>query len=209
MSVIDMVPSKGQELKFHLLQGITLALFLTGVSYLVGFGFGWINSVNYLEAFAVVTSYLCTFLCVMERRINYPIGVVTTAAYCILFYQWGLLASMAVNAYLVFALAYGWFRWKSDDNTRPVTHLEIKWIPAYVLATAAGYAGVVLITNALGATLPLADSVILIGTLLSNISKHFIGGISRNVKLSQVLSMLQQTGEVRFIIEGKKIIVMP
>ncbi len=43
----------------------------------------------------------------------------------------------------------------------------------------------------------------------SNISKHFIGGISRNVKLSQVLSMLQQTGEVRFIIEGKKIIVMP
>jgi transmembrane sensor len=42
-----------------------------------------------------------------------------------------------------------------------------------------------------------------------NISKHFIGGISRNVKLSQVLSMLQQTGEVRFIIEGKKIIVMP
>lgn len=42
-----------------------------------------------------------------------------------------------------------------------------------------------------------------------NINKHFIGGISRNVKLSQVLSMLQQTGEVRFIIEGKKIIVMP
>ncbi|QNA43707.1 FecR family protein [Lacibacter sediminis] len=42
-----------------------------------------------------------------------------------------------------------------------------------------------------------------------NISTHFIGGISRNVKLSQVLSMLQQTGEVRFIIEGKKIIVMP
>jgi transmembrane sensor len=41
------------------------------------------------------------------------------------------------------------------------------------------------------------------------INKHFIGGISRNVKLSQVLSMLQQTGEVRFIIEGKKIIVMP
>ena len=41
------------------------------------------------------------------------------------------------------------------------------------------------------------------------ISTQFIGGISRNVKLSQVLSMLQQTGEVRFIIEGKKIIVMP
>jgi transmembrane sensor len=41
------------------------------------------------------------------------------------------------------------------------------------------------------------------------VSKHFIGGISRDVNLSQVLTMLQQTGEVKFIIEGQKIIVMP
>jgi len=42
-----------------------------------------------------------------------------------------------------------------------------------------------------------------------SINKHFIGGISRDVKLSQVLSMLQQTAEVNFKIEGKKVIVMP
>jgi ferric-dicitrate binding protein FerR (iron transport regulator) len=42
-----------------------------------------------------------------------------------------------------------------------------------------------------------------------NINKHFVGGISRDVKLSQVLSMLQQTGEVKFKIEGKNLIVMP
>lgn len=42
-----------------------------------------------------------------------------------------------------------------------------------------------------------------------NINKHFIGSISRNVKLSQVLSMLQQTGEIKFKIEGKNLIVMP
>jgi ferric-dicitrate binding protein FerR (iron transport regulator) len=41
------------------------------------------------------------------------------------------------------------------------------------------------------------------------VSKHFIGSISRNVNLSQVLSMLQQTGEVKFKIEGRKVIVMP
>jgi hypothetical protein len=41
------------------------------------------------------------------------------------------------------------------------------------------------------------------------VSKHFIGTISRNVNLSQVLTMLQQTGEVKFIIEGKKVVVMP
>lgn len=42
-----------------------------------------------------------------------------------------------------------------------------------------------------------------------NIDKHFIGNISRDVKLSQVLSMLQQTGEIKFSVEGNKLFVMP
>ncbi len=41
------------------------------------------------------------------------------------------------------------------------------------------------------------------------VSKHFLGSVSRNVNLSQVLTMLEQTGEVKFTVEGKKIIVMP
>ncbi len=41
------------------------------------------------------------------------------------------------------------------------------------------------------------------------ISKHFVGTISRNVNLSQVLKMLELTGEVKFIINGKKIVAMP
>ncbi len=41
------------------------------------------------------------------------------------------------------------------------------------------------------------------------VSKHFLGTISRNVKLSSVLAMLQQTGEVKFRIEGRKVVVMP
>lgn len=41
------------------------------------------------------------------------------------------------------------------------------------------------------------------------VKKHFIGGISRQVNLSKVLSMLEQTGEVSFQIDGKTIIVKP
>lgn len=40
------------------------------------------------------------------------------------------------------------------------------------------------------------------------ISSHFGGTISRDVNLSQVLNMLHLTGEVRFQIEGKKVVVM-
>jgi ferric-dicitrate binding protein FerR (iron transport regulator) len=41
------------------------------------------------------------------------------------------------------------------------------------------------------------------------VKKHFIGGISRQVNLSKVLSMLEQTGEVSFQVDGQTIIVKP
>ena len=42
-----------------------------------------------------------------------------------------------------------------------------------------------------------------------NVSSHFGGTVSRDVNLSQVLNMLHLTGEVKFQIEDKKVVVMP
>jgi ferric-dicitrate binding protein FerR (iron transport regulator) len=41
------------------------------------------------------------------------------------------------------------------------------------------------------------------------VNEHFWGSISRNVNASEVFSMLQATGFVKFRIEGRKVIVMP
>jgi nicotinamide mononucleotide transporter len=147
--------------------GVLIGLLLTALSYGVGLGFGWIADISWLEAFAVFTSYVCTFLCVMERRINYPIGAISTAAYCVLFYQFGLLASMAINAFLVVYLIYGWIRWKSDDDTRPITRMSVKdWI-IHLLVAAAGYGIIVALATAFGGTLAWTDSAILAGTVLA------------------------------------------
>ncbi len=43
----------------------------------------------------------------------------------------------------------------------------------------------------------------------STTSAHFLGTISRNVNASEVLKMLEMTGEVHFRIEGKSITVLP
>jgi transmembrane sensor len=43
----------------------------------------------------------------------------------------------------------------------------------------------------------------------SNINKHFVADIPRNVPLSQLLQLLEGTGQVHFRIEGKKVFVMP
>jgi nicotinamide mononucleotide transporter len=149
------------------LDSLWIAALATGISYVAGFSFGWTHAVNPLEAFAVYTSYSCTYLCVKERRFNYPIGALSTAAYCLLFWQQGLYASMALNAYLTPALLYGWFRWKADANTRPVTRLQWRWIFVYLAVTAVAFVGALWINDELGGSFAITDSIILVGSILA------------------------------------------
>lgn len=151
----------------NVIESFVIAVILTGASYIIALQAGWVDSVNYLEAFAVFTSYSCTYLCVKERRINYPIGAISTLAYCILFYQQGLFASALLNAYLTPSLLYGWFRWRSDANARPVTHVAWSWVPVYIGATGLAYLGAYGLSTALGGSLALTDAMILIGSILA------------------------------------------
>ena len=150
-------------------ESIIIGTVLTGLSYLVGIWLGWIDphSLNWLEVFAVFTSYSCTYLSVVERRINYPIGAVSSAAYAVLFMQSGLISSAILNAYLVPTLVYGWIRWRKDINTRPVTHISLKWLPVYLLVAGVGYAGASLISSHFGGTMAWTDSVILAASILA------------------------------------------
>jgi nicotinamide mononucleotide transporter len=163
----NVLPRREQGTTANVAQGVVIGIILTALSYAVGLGAGWITELNTLEVFAVFTSYACTFLCVMERRINYPFGAVSTAAYCVLFWQYGLLASSAINAFLVVYLVYGWFRWRADQDTRPVTRMTLPSWGIHILVAAVGYGIVVAIATALGGTLAWTDSVILAGTILA------------------------------------------
>ena len=149
------------------LNSLWVAALLTGSSYLAGFLLNWITAVDSLEAFAVFTSYSCTYLCVKQRRFNYPIGALSTIAYCALFWQQGLYASMVLNAYLTPTLIYGWVRWRADRDTRPVTHVAPKWILAYALVTGAAFAGALTLISMAGGSFAVADCVVLVGTILA------------------------------------------
>lgn len=115
------------------LNSIVIAIALTFASYAFGMHVGWITSINWIEAFAVFTSYSCTFLCVLQTRWNYPIGAVSTAAWSILFWTQGMYALSMFNLYLVFSLAYGYIRWGKDEVTRPVTDTSLKQWGLYSL----------------------------------------------------------------------------
>lgn len=101
------------------------------VTYFLAYILNWVDlsKINYLEIFAVWTSYICTLLCVTQSRWNYPIGIITTAAYSYLFFLQDLPSVAFFNLYLVFSLTYGWFRWKSDTETLQVSKVGgIYWL---------------------------------------------------------------------------------
>ena len=160
-------------LKNVFVQALLIAIVLTSLSYGVGFVAGWVTALNWLEVFAVFTSYASTYLCVKQKRFNYIFGAISSGAYCYLFFTTGLLASTVLNAALAVWLIYGWFRWRSDANTLPVTSLlapgNRKWIPVYIIGSLVFYGVVLAAVTALGGTLAVIDSVILVFTVLAQI----------------------------------------
>lgn len=125
--------------------GISLAIgtFLSTLSVVVANLAGWDFTFNWLEYIAVLSSYSCTYLCVVQSRWNYPIGVFTTLLYSILMMQWGLPALALFNLYLVFSLIYGYWRWGPDSNPRKVT--DITKTQAFIIYPLVGLAVYVLL----------------------------------------------------------------
>lgn len=99
------------------------ALVLTLFIFAVGLGTGMVTTLNWLEIFGVVTSFVCVILVNYQSRWNYPWGIVSQIAIFASLWLAGLYALALFNLYLVFSLAYGFYFWRSDENTVPVTNV--------------------------------------------------------------------------------------
>ena len=118
---------------------LAVAAIATGLTTGLALAFGLVASITLLELAAVFTSYSCTYLCVMQSRWNYPIGVLSTGLYSILFWTGGLYGLAVFNAYLVCSLIYGYWRWGPDGNTKDVSRLKAN--PDFII-----YPGIALIS---------------------------------------------------------------
>jgi nicotinamide mononucleotide transporter len=126
-----------------------LGVVLTALSYGIAYMVGWDVQFSWLDALAVGTSYACTWLCVVQSRFNYPVGIVSVALYSYIFWAAGFVALAAFNLYLVGSLIYGWFRWGRDSKPKLVTSLRFdRWTLGYV-AIGLAVAGVCMLINML------------------------------------------------------------
>jgi nicotinamide mononucleotide transporter len=146
---------------------------LTAISYGIAVAVGWTTfaAMSVLEVAAVFTSYICTIMCVYQTRWNYPVGVVTTFLYSWLFFQWEMYAVALFNLYLVFSLAYGWFRWGPDETTRPVGWIDGWWWFGYVAVGAVIYGLLIGVNHVFGVTITNVEIAI---TVLSGVAQFML-----------------------------------
>lgn len=116
----------------NFLIALTVGCTMSAISYPVANILGADIQFSLLEFSAVLTSYICTILCVTLNRSNYFFGIVSTFLYSMLFYQAGLPALALFNAILVVSLIYGYWRWGPDGNPIPVTDISWSSVPGYL-----------------------------------------------------------------------------
>lgn len=122
---------------------------------------------SYLEFFAVITSFIGVALGITGKRITWPWWALSSALYGILFVQWELFASAALQIVFIIAAVIGWFGWE-PSGARPgaiTNKYRIIILISIVLATLA----LAPILKSMGAASTYVDAVLFFGSLAAQI----------------------------------------
>ena len=122
---------------------------------------------SYLEFFAVITSFIGVALGITAKRITWPWWAISSALYGILFIQWELFASAALQIVFIIAAVVGWLGWE-PSGARPgaiKNRQRVLTLIAITLATLA----LAPILKSMGAASTYVDAVLFFGSLAAQI----------------------------------------
>lgn len=72
----------------------------------------------WIEIFGVVTGIIYVILEVRQNRLLWPLGIITSAAYVIIFFTDKFYADMGLQLYYVLISIYGWYYWSGGGSRR-------------------------------------------------------------------------------------------
>jgi len=67
---------------------------------------------NYIEIFGALTALVYIFLEMKQNPWLWPLGIVSSGVYTVVFYNAGFYADMVLQLYFVAISVYGWWAWK-------------------------------------------------------------------------------------------------
>jgi nicotinamide mononucleotide transporter len=84
------------------------------------------DHVTWAELLAFVTGGACVWLTVRAHVLNFPVGIVNSALFLVLFAYAALWSDMALQILFIALGVLGWWQWAHPDRTRVVA---VRWAP--------------------------------------------------------------------------------
>jgi len=75
----------------------------------------WISN-NYIEIFGALTGVLYVFLEIRQNLWLWPVGIITSAVYIIVFFTGKLYADMSLQGYYLMISVIGWYWWTKGSG---------------------------------------------------------------------------------------------
>ena len=127
----------------------------------------WGYELSYLEFVAVFASLIGVVLGITGKRITWPWWAISSLLYGILFLQWELFASAALQIVFIIAALFGWFGWE-PTGAKPGP-LKNKYRAATLIAVILATLGLAPLLKSWGAASTYADAVLFFGSLAAQI----------------------------------------
>ena len=90
----------------------------------------------FLEATATFFGILSVFFSIKRNIFVYPTGIISTAIYVYILFNFGLLGDMLINVYYCIMSIYGWILWKSNSKEPIIQASKVKkkdWLISCIL----------------------------------------------------------------------------
>ena len=122
---------------------------------------------SYLEFVAVLASFIGVAIGITGKRITWPWWALSSVLYGILFIQWELYASAALQIVFIVAAILGWFGWE-PTGARPGA-LKNKHRIYIFAATIVATLALAPVLKSMGAASTYADAILFFGSLSAQI----------------------------------------
>jgi len=79
-----------------------------------------------LEWTGTITGFLCVYLAAKQHILNWPVSIISVAAYAVLFYDYKLYGDAVLQLYFLCTAVYGWYYWikRKEQHQKPVVSLH-------------------------------------------------------------------------------------
>ena len=78
------------------------------------------------EMIAVIFSLFSVYFCMKNNTLCWPMSIIGVSAYAVLFLTQSSYANFTLQFVFLAQSLYGWYFWNKQENTRKITHIELK-----------------------------------------------------------------------------------